>query len=104
MLASVLILLGTFNDIVAYFIFVVVVFVALTVGGTIILRRKLGAPQTFQTPLYPLTPILFLALVILLLVLLGMNSPIQAMVGSVIVLAGVPVYYFFFRRDRIEQM
>jgi APA family basic amino acid/polyamine antiporter len=104
MLASVLILLGTFNDIVAYFIFVVVVFVALTVGGTIILRRKLGAPQTFQTPLYPLTPILFLALVILLLVLLGMNSPIQAMVGSVIVLAGVPVYYFFFRRDQIEQM
>jgi APA family basic amino acid/polyamine antiporter len=103
MLASVLISLGTFNDIVAYFIFVVVVFVALTVGGTIILRRRLGAPQTFRTPLYPLTPILFLALVILLLVLLGMNSPIQAMVGSVIVLAGIPVYYFFFRRDRIEQ-
>jgi len=96
-LASVLVLLGTFQQILSYFIFVTVVFLALTVVGLIILRRREGA-AAYHTLGYPLTPALFLILVVVLLVLLGGHDPQQAALGVGVVALGVPVYLFVFRR------
>src|SRR2546422_11208494 len=42
-LASVLVLVGTFNTIISYFIFVVGIFIALTVAALLLLRRKAPA-------------------------------------------------------------
>jgi APA family basic amino acid/polyamine antiporter len=96
-LASVLVLLGTFQQILSYFIFVTVAFLALTVVGLIMLRRREGA-AAYQTPGYPLTPALFLILVVVLLVLLGGHDPKQAALGVGVVALGVPVYLLAFRR------
>jgi APA family basic amino acid/polyamine antiporter len=93
-LASLLVLLGTFDTIVAYFIFVSVAFVAATVGAVIPLRRR---DPSFRVPGYPWTPIGFFVLVAPLLLLLALNSPRQAMAGVALVLAGVPVYYLMWR-------
>ena len=96
-LASVLVLLGTFNEIVSYFVFVTVLFVALTVASLFILRRRQGI-ASYQTPWYPVTPLIFLLLVIGLLVLLAGHSPLQAGLGIAMVALGIPVYYFGVRR------
>jgi basic amino acid/polyamine antiporter, APA family len=88
-LASVLVALGTFDTIVAYFIFITVVFIALTVGAVFVLARR---DPSFEVPGHPWTATIFLALVAGLLALLALNNPLQAILGVVLVALGVPVY------------
>jgi len=95
-LASLLVLWGSFNQIISYFIFVVVIFVALTVAALFVLRRKQGVSDGYKTPGYPLTPIVFLLLAGVMLFLLGSNSPKQSFLGVGVVALGIPVYYLLF--------
>jgi basic amino acid/polyamine antiporter, APA family len=97
-LASLLVLLGTFTQILAYFVFVTVLFVALTVAGLFTLRRRESAEPAYRAPGYPVTPVIFLALVAMLLVLLAGHNPLQAALGAGIVGLGLPVYFVAFRR------
>jgi APA family basic amino acid/polyamine antiporter len=98
-LASIIAMLGTFNEIVAYFIFIVVFFIALTVAAVFVLRRREGVDApAYRTPGYPLTPLLFLVLVTLLLILLAGNNPKQAFRGVAVVALGIPVYHLIFRK------
>jgi APA family basic amino acid/polyamine antiporter len=98
LLASALVALGSFNQIVSYFIFVLVVFIALTVASLFVLRRNESSRPEYLTPGYPVTPIVFLVLVGGLLFLLGSNSPKQSFFGVGVVALGIPVYYFLFAR------
>ena len=117
-LASVLVVLGSFEAIVAYFIFVTVAFIGLTVAGIFRIRRAdtaiapapaeqveaAGTPvggsdaRVYRTPGHPVTTVVFLALVAVLLGMLVTSRPIQALAGTVIVLAGLPVYAVVRRR------
>jgi len=97
-LASLLVLTGTFNQIVAYFFFVAVAFIALAVAAVFVLRRRRGRLTTYRTPGYPLTPFFFLLVASVLLFLLAGENPKQAFLGVGVVLLGVPVYYLFFRK------
>jgi APA family basic amino acid/polyamine antiporter len=97
-LASVLVVLGTFDQIVAYFIFTTVAFVALTVAGTFVLRHRKPAAG-YRTPGYPTTPAVFLFLVAVLLALLAGHNPLQSGLGVGIVALGYPVYYWGVRRS-----
>jgi len=102
-LASVLVVAGTFNDIISYFVFVVIVFVALTIVALFKLRRGTQPEVSYLTPGYPVTPIVFLVLVTLLLVLLAGNNPKQAFLGVGVVLLGLPFYYLVFRRKELSK-
>lgn len=88
-LASVLVALGTFDTIVAYFVFITVAFIMLTVASVFTLQRR---DPGFHVPANPWPPLVFLFVGALLLVLLALNSPFQAALGVAIVAAGVPVY------------
>jgi APA family basic amino acid/polyamine antiporter len=88
-LASVLVVFGTFDTIVAYFIFISVAFIALTVGSVFVLRRR---DPTFDVPGHPWAALTFLVMVGGLLVLLLLNNPLQAALGAAIVALGVPAY------------
>jgi APA family basic amino acid/polyamine antiporter len=91
--ASLLIALGTFEEIVAYFVFVTVVFIALTVAGVYVIRGRSSAPAPPRPlPGYPVTPAVFLLSTLMLLGLLGANRPREALIGVVVVALGVPVY------------
>jgi APA family basic amino acid/polyamine antiporter len=98
-LASLLIAIGTFQQIIAYFIFVTVIFTGLTVAALFVFRRR-GEDSTYRAPGYPFTSLLFLILVILLLVLIAANDPKQALLGVGVVGLGVPVYELVFRKRR----
>jgi basic amino acid/polyamine antiporter, APA family len=97
-LAAVLVALGTFEAIVAYFVFVTVAFLATTVAGLYRLPRPASG---YRVPGWPLTPLVFLAMLVVMLVLLGAGSPLQAALGVAVVAAGLPVYRLFVapRRD-----
>jgi APA family basic amino acid/polyamine antiporter len=96
-MACLLVLLGTFDKIVAYFVFVTVLFIGLTVAAVFVLRRKKKGARTFSAPGYPLTPLIFLALIAVLLLLLAGHNPREAALGLLVVALGVPVYYLLFR-------
>ncbi len=98
-LASIIVVSGTFNQITAYFVFVTVLFVGLTVAGLFRIRRR-AANAPYRTWGYPITPLIFLLLVIVLLALLAYNNRLQAALGVGIVALGVPVYLLVFRRSR----
>ena len=96
-LAVLLVAVGTFEAIVAYFVFITVVFLGLTVAGLFRIRRRSPA-ASYATPLYPLTPILFLVSVVLVLVLLAAGQPREAALGTVVVALGIPAYFFFWKK------
>jgi len=91
-LACLVVAVSTFDAIIAYFIFVTVAFVALTVAGIYRLPRPTGS--TFRVPGYPVTPLAFLALLVTLLALLAAGRPFEAALGTSVVALGYPVYRF----------
>jgi APA family basic amino acid/polyamine antiporter len=97
-LASLLVTIGTFEQILAYFFFVTVLFIALTVAAIFFFHHRKAETSTYRTPGYPLTPLFFLVLVAVLLFLLAARNPTQAFLGVGVVLLGVPVYYLLFRK------
>lgn len=96
LLASVMVVLGGFDEIISYFIFVVVIFIGLTVMALFVLRREPGH-KGYRAPAYPFTPVAFLGLTAILLCLLAGHSPLKSLLGIAVVLLGIPVYYVFFR-------
>jgi basic amino acid/polyamine antiporter, APA family len=100
-LASVLVVAGSFNEILTYFVFVVVVFVGFTVAALFKFRRDDPDGVRYLTPGYPLTPVVFLIMIVIMLVLLGGNNPKQALLGVAVVALGLPVYLLVFRNKRL---
>ena len=92
LLAALLVVLGSFETIVAYFVFATVAFLALTVAG--LYRLPPPATTSHRVPGWPLTPLVFLAMLLLMLALLAAGSPLQAALGVAVVAAGAPVYRF----------
>ena len=97
--ATILVVLGSFEQIIAYFFFVVVLFLGLTVAGLFVIRRRNAqSPSAIHTPGYPATPVAFLVLVAVMLVLLAIRSPREAILGCAVVAAGSPVYSWIRKR------
>jgi APA family basic amino acid/polyamine antiporter len=91
-LASALVAVGSFDAIIAYFIFVTVAFIALTVAGSFATITKARRREGSKGTMVIAAASTFLVLVVALLVLVAVNRPMQALAGVAIVLAGLPVY------------
>ncbi|MBK6769944.1 MAG: amino acid permease [Ardenticatenales bacterium] len=103
-LGCVLVALGTFDAILAYFIFTVVLFLAGTAAAVIVQRRRSGPPEGFAMPLYPLPPIVFLVLTAVMLFLFLGGGPMQALAGLAVTALGLPVYEVVRRaRDNVPR-
>lgn len=102
-LASILVMVGSFNEIMSYFVFVVIVFIALTVVALFKLRRTQPNKVGYLTPGYPVTPAIFLALLVGMLFLLGSDKPKQALLGVMVVSLGYPVYLLVFRGKQLVE-
>jgi basic amino acid/polyamine antiporter, APA family len=97
-LAVAVTLAGSFDAIVAYFVFATVAFLGLTVYGLFVLRRDLPVALT-PVPLFPLTPAVFLAGIAVILALFAMGRPLESALGAGAVAIGLPVYSLFVRRS-----
>lgn len=96
-LAGVLVLLGSFDQILGYFIPAAVFFLGLSAAALLRIDRSVGQQPVFRTPLYPLPLVLFLALIATILVLFVAGQPMQTFLGAAVVLIGLAVSLFVVR-------
>ncbi|EEI92725.1 amino acid permease [Sphingobacterium spiritivorum ATCC 33300] len=101
--ASLLCLSGQYGDLLDMISFVIVLFYMLTVFGVMWLRwKKPDLERPYRTFLYPLTPVLYLLIGTAFCILLIVFKPQYTWPGFILVLIGVPVYYFINRRQKVH--
>jgi APA family basic amino acid/polyamine antiporter len=85
----VLVLSGTFEQIVAYTGFAIVVFSGLAVAALFVMRRRDGPPSTYRVPGYPVVPALFLVLVAIMAAAAFRFAPGPSVAGVALIGAGL---------------
>lgn len=99
--ASVLVLTGTFEQLVVYSGFVLVLFSALAVAAVMVLRwRRPYLTRPFRLPLYPYTSLAFLGFSAWILLYTLQGRPKESLLGIATVLLGLPFYFYWRRRRR----
>jgi amino acid transporter len=94
-------LLGTFEEIIRYFVFVATVWFVLNIIAVFVLRRRRpDHPRPFKVPLYPVTPLIFLAMVAGLMIQLYRDNTRDANVGLALMLLAIPIYFVWRRRQK----
>ena len=74
-------------------------FIALTVAGLFKIHHT--EFDGYKATLYPLTPLFFLFVTALVLLMIAMQNPFQSFLGVAVVSAGIPVYYLLFREKSV---
>ncbi|MBS1783460.1 MAG: amino acid permease [Bacteroidetes bacterium] len=101
--ASILCLSGRYGDLLDMISFVVVIFYVLTIAGIFILRkRKPEQNRPYKAFGYPFLPLLYILMGIGFCTLLLWFKPGFTWPGLVIVLIGIPLYYFIQKRSETE--
>ncbi|MBW7888015.1 MAG: amino acid permease [Bacteroidetes bacterium] len=99
--ASVLCLTGTYNDMLDYVIFAVMMFYILTIGAIFILRRrKPNAERPYKAFGYPILPAIYILFAIAFCVNLLLIKPQFTWPGLIIVLTGVPIYFLWLKKTK----
>jgi APA family basic amino acid/polyamine antiporter len=92
---------GTFESLLTYAVFTGWIFYALGALAVIILRRSLpNVPRPFRVPGYPVTPLLFVAAAVALVVNTIATQPARAAVGLGFVAVGAPVFMLWRAKAR----
>jgi APA family basic amino acid/polyamine antiporter len=97
--ASVLVLSGTFDQLTDMIIFAVFIFYGATSLGVFILRRRLpDVHRPYKVWGYPVVPAIYILFCIGLFVNTIITRPREAAIGMVLILLGIPVYFFLNRK------
>jgi APA family basic amino acid/polyamine antiporter len=97
--ASVLVLTGTFDQLTDMIIFAVFIFYGATTLGVFILRRRIpDAHRPYKVWGYPVVPALYILFCIGLIVNTLVTRPREAVIGTVLILAGIPFHFLMKRR------
>lgn len=87
---------GSFDQLTDYVVFSSWIFYVLNSLAVIKLRKTLPHRQrTYKVPFYPILPLIFSVCAFLLLVNTLIEAPKESGIGLLLILAGVPFYYFF---------
>jgi basic amino acid/polyamine antiporter, APA family len=101
----VLLLSGTYETLADYAMFALWIFYGLMVLGVIVLRRtQPDLPRPYKMWGYPVTPLLFLAVTAYFLVNTLINRPGPSLAGLALIATGVPVYFFWRKKVRPDQI
>jgi APA family basic amino acid/polyamine antiporter len=100
----VLVLTGTYADLVDSVVFGDWIFFTLTVAAIFLFRRRhpleARPPGSFQTPGYPWFPAFFVVTGVAAVASAIASNPKRSLVGTALLATGVPVYLFYARRRR----
>jgi APA family basic amino acid/polyamine antiporter len=89
-------LVGTFQQLFTAYVFTSWIFYGLAVGGVLILRRREPElPRPYLCPLYPATPLFFLAATVGIVVSSFVANFWQAVTGLGLIGVGVPLFFLF---------
>ena len=101
--ASILCLSGRYGDLLDMISFVVVIFYMLTIAGIFILRAKRpDAERPYKAIGYPILPAIYIIMGLAFCLLLIIYKPQFTWPGLIIVLIGIPIYYFSQRNLKDE--
>jgi APA family basic amino acid/polyamine antiporter len=93
---AILCISGTYNDLLNYVIFAVLVFYILTIFGLFVLRRTHAeAERPYRAVGYPVLPAVYIVMALFIDVVLLRYKPQYTWPGLIIVLLGIPVYYIW---------
>jgi APA family basic amino acid/polyamine antiporter len=99
-IALVLVLTSSFESLITYVSFTLNLFTLLTVFGIFILRYKHKQVKTsYKTPLYPLTPVLFLIILLWIIINIIKERPTESLYGFITVAAGLIIYFVTKKKD-----
>jgi APA family basic amino acid/polyamine antiporter len=97
--AIVLVLTGSLDSLGNYVGFAITLFLGVAVAAVFVLRaREPQAPRPFKVLGYPWTPAIYVIVSTLIVVNAFYSAPRVTGVGTLIILAGIPLYLFFTRR------
>ena len=100
--AVVLVLSGTYAQLIDYVVFADWIFFGLAGGAIFVFRRTHPLSQrsedTFATPGYPLVPGLFVAVAVLIVASVVRSNPWGSAIGLALLFTGVPAFFFWNRR------
>ena len=95
----VLILIGSLDAIANYVGFSITLFAGAAVAAVFVLRaREPDAPRPFKAIGYPVTPAIFVIVSLAIVLNSFYSAPGVTALGTLIILAGVPLYFFFRKR------
>jgi APA family basic amino acid/polyamine antiporter len=97
-LACLLVTLGTFDQILGYFVPAAVFFLGLSAAAILVVPRPRNAPDVFRAPAHPLPIVIFLVLVAVFVVLFAVARPLQTLTSAVVIVLGIPVAWLIIRR------
>jgi APA family basic amino acid/polyamine antiporter len=92
---------GSYNQLLNYVIFAVLVFYVLTIAGLFVLRRTHpNAERPYRAIGYPILPAIYIVMALFIDVVLLRYMPQYTWPGLIIVLLGIPVYFLWSRASR----
>lgn len=97
-LACLLVTLGSFDQILGYFVPAAVFFLGLSAAAILVLPRPRAEASVFRAPWHPLPIVVFLALVVAIVVLFTLARPVQTLIGTAVIALGIPVSWVVIRR------
>jgi basic amino acid/polyamine antiporter, APA family len=101
--SCVLVLSGSFDTITDYVMFASWLFYLLGAYGVIVLRKKMpDAPRPYKVWGYPYTPLLFVLAAFLFLVNSIVSDTQNAMMGLILILAGLPFYFYWKHKAKLS--
>jgi APA family basic amino acid/polyamine antiporter len=99
--AVLLCLSGTYSNLLDYVIFAVLIFFTITILAIFILRvKKPDIPRPYKAFGYPVIPAIYILTTSFIMVILLIYKPNYTFPGLIIVLLGIPVYYFWKKFSR----
>jgi APA family basic amino acid/polyamine antiporter len=100
--ACLLVLSGTFDQLTDMIIFAVFIYYGATTLGVFILRKKMPhSPRPYKVWGYPLVPAIVIVFCVVLIVNTIFSRPREAAIGVVLMLTGVPMYWWFKRNNTV---
>jgi basic amino acid/polyamine antiporter, APA family len=89
---------GTFENLIEYVTFIDFLG-SLVIGTTIfVFRRRYADASPFRTPLYPIIPVVFIAICAWFVLFTIVENPVRAWAGIGVVFTGWLAYYFYFKK------
>lgn len=95
--------IGKFQALFSLAIFAEWITYGLAVSTVFVFRKRdaaSGRQRSFSTPGYPVVPILFILAAVALTVFQLMDDPKNTLLGCLVILLGVPLFYYFDRRRK----
>ncbi len=98
---SILVLSGSYNDLLDYVIFAALVFYVLTMSGLFVLRKKRpDLERPYKAFGYPVVPAVYTVAAALIALDLLWMKPTYSWLGLIIVLSGVPVFFLWHSKKK----